>query len=91
VIVSVAVGVLATVLILHYTHKKATITGCVTSAANGLVLTDEKDKRIYALSGDPVGLKAGDRMTLQGKRKQSGQMLVFEAQSLVKDYGPCQP
>src|ERR1019366_2170561 len=71
VVVSVAVGVLVTVLILHYKHKKSTITGCVTSGANGMSVADEKDKRIYALSGDPVGIKPGDRMTLEGKRKQA--------------------
>jgi hypothetical protein len=90
VVVSVAVGVLVTLLILHYKHKKSVITGCVTSGANGMTLTDEKDKRIYTLSGDPVGLKPGDRMTLEGKRKQSGPKPVFEARSVTKDFGACQ-
>jgi hypothetical protein len=91
VVVSVAVGVLVTFLIVHYTHKKSEITGCVAAGANGLSLTDEKDKRIYTLSGDPVGVKPGDRMTLVGKRKQSGKTLVFEAQSAIKDFGACPP
>jgi hypothetical protein len=91
VVVSVAVGVLVTFLIVHYTHKKTAITGCVTSGAKGLSVTDEKDKRIYALSGDPVGVKPGDRMTLEGKRKQSAKTLVFEAHSVTKDFGACQP
>ena len=90
VVVSAAIGVLVTVLILHYKHKTSVITGCVTSAANGMTLTDEKDKRMYILSGDPVGLKPGDRMTLEGKRKQSGQTPVFEARSVTKDFGACQ-
>ncbi len=89
--VSVAIGVLVTFLILHQKHKKATITGCVNSTANGMSMTDEKDKRTYALSGDPVGLKPGERMTLEGKRKQSGQARVFQAQAVTKDYGVCQP
>jgi hypothetical protein len=91
VVVSVAVGVLVTFLILHQRNKKSVITGCVTSGANGMSLTDEKDKRIYALSGDPVGVKPGDRMTLEGKRKRSGQTFVFEAHSVTKDFGACQP
>jgi hypothetical protein len=61
------------------------------SGATGLSLTDEKDKRVYALSGDPVGVKPGDRMTLEGKRKQSGATLVFEAHSVTKDFGACLP
>ena len=42
-------------------------------------VTDEKDKRSYTLSGNAAGVKAGYRMTLQGKRKHTGQTLVFEA------------
>jgi hypothetical protein len=91
VVVSVAIGVLVTVLIIHYKHKTSVITGCVTSGANGMTLTDEKDKRTYTLSGDPVGLKPGDRMTLEGKRKRSGQTPVFEARSITKDFGACKP
>jgi len=91
VVVSVAVGVLITYLIVHHTHKKSTITGCVASGANGLSLTDEKDKRLYALSGDPAIVKTGERMTLEGKRKQSGKTLVFETHGVTKDFGACQP
>lgn len=91
VVVSVAIGVLVTFLILHQKHKRATITGCVKSGANGMSLTDEKDKRTYAVSGDPVGIKPGERVRLEGKRKQSGQALVFQALAVTKDYGVCQP
>jgi hypothetical protein len=89
VVVSAAVAVLATVLILHQKHKRSTITGCVRSSANGMNLTDEKDQRIYALSGDPVGVKTGDRMTFQGKREKTNNTLVFDAQSVTKDFGAC--
>ena len=91
IVAPVAVAVTVTLLILHYKHKKSMITGCVASGANGMSLTDEKDKRTYTLSGDPVGVKPGDRMTLEGKRKQSGQTPVFEARSVTKDFGACQP
>jgi hypothetical protein len=91
VVVSAGTAVLVTVLILHHKHKKSSITGCVTTGANGISLTDEKDKRIYAVAGDPPGLKPGDRMTLEGKRKQSGSALVFQAQAVTKDFGVCQP
>jgi hypothetical protein len=39
----------------------------------------------------PVGVKPGDRMTLVGKRKQSGNTLVFETYSATKDFGACPP
>jgi hypothetical protein len=88
----VVVGALvATILFLHHKSKKRTITGCVTSGANGMRLTDDKDKRTYALSGETSGVKPGDRMTLEGKRKGAGNTLVFEAQGVTRDFGPCQP
>jgi hypothetical protein len=87
VVVSVALGLLVTFLVLHHKHRRTAITGCVKSGANGMSLTDEKDQRTYAVTGDPVGIKAGNRMTLEGKRKQS----VFQAQAITKDYGVCQP
>jgi hypothetical protein len=91
IVAPVAVAVAVTLLILHYKHKKSAITGCVTSGANGMTVTDEKDKRTYTISSDPVGVKPGDRMTLEGKRKQSGQTFVFDAHSVTKDFGACQP
>jgi hypothetical protein len=91
VVVSVAAGVLVTVLVLHYKHKKVAITGCVISAQNGLSLTDEKDKRRYILSGDPVGIKPGDRMTLEGNRRSREKNPVFDAKRVIKDFGVCQP
>jgi hypothetical protein len=56
-----------------------------------MTVTDEKDKRIYTLAGDPVGVKPGDRMTFEGKRKKDDKSLVFEAKSVTKDFGSCQP
>ena len=91
VVVSAALAVLVTLLILHQKQKKSSITGCVRSSASGMNLTDEKDQRVYALSGDPVGVKVGDRMTFQGKRKKANNTLVFDAQSVTKDFGACTP
>ena len=54
-------------------------------------VTDEKDKRDYALSGSAAGVKLGDRMTLEGKRKHAGKALVFEAHKVARDFGACQP
>jgi hypothetical protein len=93
VVVSAGIAVVATVLILHYHHKlkSGTITGCVDSGANGMSVTNEKDKRNYALSGNTVGIKQGDRMTLEGKANGPGNTLVFEVQKVTRDFGGCQP
>lgn len=93
-IVAVAAAlVVATVLVIHYS-KKRTITGCVSSGENGTSITDEKDKQTYALSGDTVGVKPGDRMRLQGKKikpKGPDKTLVWETRQVNKDFGLCQP
>ena len=73
---AVAVVVVVAVLVTH--HKTQRITGCVNTGPNGMSLTDEKDNRSYALSGSSAGVKPGDRMTLEGKRKQADKTLVFE-------------
>jgi hypothetical protein len=50
-------------------------------------ITDDKNKRSYSLSDDLGSLKAGDRMTLEGKRRGD----VFEAHSVIKDLAGYQP
>jgi len=93
-IVAVAVAlVVGTILIIHYS-KKRTITGCVSSGETGMTVADEKDKQIYALSGNIVGIKPGDRMKLQGKKvkpKSSDKTLVWETKQVTRDFGLCQP
>jgi len=85
--------VVATVLIIHYS-KKRTITGCVSSGETGMTVTDERDKQIYALSGNTVGIKPGDRMRLQGKKvkpKSPDKTLVWETREVNRDFGLCKP
>jgi hypothetical protein len=90
VVVSAAVAVGVTLLILHQKHKNSEITGCVTAGVNGMSVMDDKNKRVYALTGDPAGIKPGDQMALDGKRRaESGKMPVFEARSVIKDLGVC--
>jgi len=97
-IVGVTVGVAAGVAVIaivavHYS-KKRVITGCVSPGANGMTVTDEKDKQIYALSGNTTGIKPGDRMKLKGRKvkpKGPDKTLVWEAKGVTKDFGVCQP
>ena len=89
VLVSVAIGVAVTFLILHQKGKHRTITGCVAAGPTGVTLKDEKDKQVYALSGNQLGIKPGDRMTVEGKKKKSDNARVFEANRVTKDFGVC--
>ena len=54
---------------------------------------DEKDKRIYPLSGNTAGITAVNRVTLQGKKvkpKGAGP-LTREAKRLTKNFGTGSP
>lgn len=93
IVVVVAALVVVTVVAIHYS-KKRTVTGCVSSGPNGMTVTDEKDRQTYALSGNTVGITPGDRMKLRGKKIKSkgpDKPLVWEAGSVAKDFGVCQP
>ena len=93
IVVTAVALVVATVLIIHYSKKRA-ITGCVVSGQSGMTLIDEKDKQTYMLSGDTTDIKPGDRMKLKGKKvkpKGPDKTLVWEAKKVTNDYGACHP
>jgi hypothetical protein len=96
-IVAIIVGMAVVVvgvgfLVYHETHKRFSITGCVVSGAEGLTLQNERDKKVYALPPGAVELKAGERVTIRGKkRKDSGGMLSLQVETLTKDFGSCTP
>jgi hypothetical protein len=94
-IVAVAAAVVViTVVVVHESTKKRTITGCINSGENGMSVTDEKDKRIYALSGNTSGVKSGDRATLHGKKVNPNgvsKSLTWEINKETKNFGACQP
>lgn len=94
-IAGAAVGAATVIIVVvYYSTKKRSITGCVGSAGGGMSLTNEKDKRVYVLSGNTVGIKPGDRMKLQGKKVKSAGLektVGWAATKVAKDYGVCQP
>jgi hypothetical protein len=98
-IVAAIVGVAAAVvvvavLVIHKSSEKRTVTGCVNPGKNGMSVTDEKDRQLYALTGNTADIKPGDRMTLRGKKikpKQASKTLVWETKTITKDLGACQP
>jgi hypothetical protein len=86
-------AVVIAVVLFHHSSKSRTITGCVVAAQNGFTVANEKDQRVYALSGDTAGVKAGERMRLQGHKIDSsaGNPLGWQVSQIQKDYGACQP
>lgn len=96
-IVGIVVGVVAALVVIavvavHYS-KKRTITGCVQPAQNGMIVSDEKDKLVYTLSGDTTGVKPGERMAFHGRKiKPNGDHpLGWEITKIRADYGACRP
>ncbi len=91
--VTAALAVVITVVIMHESKKDKIITGCVKSAESGMTITDEKDEKVYTLSGNTVGVRPGDRMKLKGKKAKSKRdpALVWVANSVIQDMGVCQP
>jgi hypothetical protein len=91
--VAAAVAIIVVVVAVHYSKKRA-ITGCVVSGTNGMSLTDEKDSKVYALSGNTTEIKPGDRIRLRGKKAKSkgaDQTPVWEAKEVTQDFGVCRP
>jgi len=91
--ITAVLAVVITVLAVHYS-KKRSITGCVASVGEAMTITDENDKKFYALSGNTTGVKPGDRIKLKGRKiKSTGpdKMLGWEATDVAKDFGVCQP
>jgi hypothetical protein len=91
-----AAAAIATVILtsIHHRRKKIVITGCVTSGEKEMTVTDEEDRKVYALSGDTTGVKQGDRMQLEGKKVKSKgpeKRLGWETKAVIKDFGVCQP
>ena len=88
-----AIVVVVIIVAVHYSAKRS-ITGCVAASGNGMTITDENNKQVYALSGDTLGIKPGDRMKLKGQKMKSAgpdKILGWEATKVSKDFGVCQP
>lgn len=91
-VIGAAVGVGAvTGLVLYLALHKTYITGCTQFANDASSMTDEQDKRTYMLVNEGSGLKAGERVKLQGKKKKDKQgNRSFRVTKVKHDYGPCQ-
>jgi hypothetical protein len=71
-------------------HHRGAVTGCVQKTDDGLRLVDEKKNKSYALEAGSMGLKAGDRVELKGKKSAgNGDAQMFEPTKVVKNLGSC--
>ena len=79
-------------VIYHETHKHPIVMGCLATNADGLSLTDEKNRKVYVLTGNLAALQAGEKVAIKGKKSKdpSGKQF-FQVEKLTKDLGPCQP
>lgn len=86
------IAIVVTVASVHHRHKKIAVTGCIISGKNGMIVTDEEDRKIYALSGNMTDTKQGDRMSLLGKsvKPKGTKTRVWEVKGVIKDFGVCQ-
>jgi hypothetical protein len=79
-----------TVVIYRTMHKHPTIVGCVHRGPDGLFLTNQKNNKIYPLSGE-ASLKADEQIAVKGKEvKDPSGKLSFHVEKITKDYGACQ-
>lgn len=81
--VGAAIGV-GTYFAVQHSHH---LTGCVTTAPDGVQLVSDSDQKIYSLIGDVAGIKSGNRVRVSGKKKHSTRMFLVEKVS--KDFGSC--
>jgi hypothetical protein len=92
-VAAAAVIVVLVIVIHHEAVKGRTITGCVSSGAGGMTITNEKDHRVYALVGGTEGIVAGERMKLHGQRlyPPGDAMPSWETTKVARDFGVCRP
>jgi hypothetical protein len=92
----IAIGVgaaAATAIALEVHHAHHTLKGCVSNAPGGLELHTTGGGGTYRLAGSTDNIKAGNRVSLYGKkekqRRDSTAVPQFEVEHENKDYGPC--
>jgi hypothetical protein len=97
-IIGAAVGIgaaiaVGTIVIVEVHKSHHTIKGCVTVGPDGVLVHNDGDKKIYALTGITAKVKVGDIVKVNGnknkKQKDSAGDLDFVVTKIGKDYGPC--
>jgi len=95
-IVGVGAGVaLGTIAIVEVNKSHHRIKGCVTAGPDGILVHNDGDQKVYALTGVTANVKVGDIVKVNGdknkKQKDSAGDVDFMVIKISKDYGPCKP
>ena len=89
-VVGAAAAIVVIAVVVVHARRPPTITGCAVSGPNGLTLENDSDHQSFALSGETAGIKAGDRVRVQGKKqKANGAARGFTVLKVKTDYGAC--
>jgi hypothetical protein len=86
----IAVG---TVVLVEVNKSHHTIKGCVTAGPDGLEVQNEKNNKVYSLTGVTANVKPGDIVQVHGSKEKgekdgSGNQ-DFKVAKMSRDYGPC--
>lgn len=88
----VAVGAAIGIGVFYLARRSHSVTGCVSSGANGLQLQSEADHQTYLLMGDVADAKPGDRVRVKGRKKKAKAPATEQSvlvEKFAKDFGPC--
>ncbi len=88
-----AAVVVGAVVLVEVNKSHHTIKGCVTAGPDGLEVQNQKDDRIYALTGVTANVKPGDIIQVHGSKEKGGKDSAgnqdFRVEEMSRDYGPC--
>ena len=97
-----AAGILAAILavgagvgvgIYYLARRPPTVTGCTVDGSDGMSLQNESDHQNFMLIGNTTDLKAGERVSITGrkKRKDAKGTRPFVVEKVKKNFGMCSP
>lgn len=78
-------------VVLYFALRKPSVVGCTQTLDSGIGVKNERDKRVYTLTGADPDLKSGRRVKLRGKKIKQNGKLSFQVKKVIADYGSCTP
>ena len=88
-----AVVAVGTIVIVEVNKSHHTLKGCVTVGPDGVLVHNERDRKVYALTGITANVKAGDIVKVHGKKNKKQPNSLgdedFVVAKISRDYGPC--
>jgi hypothetical protein len=85
--------VIGTVVLVEVHKSHHTLKGCVTAGPGGITVLNERDQRLYAVTGVTAGVKIGDVVKVEGNRQKGQNDSAgdedFTITHFSRDFGPC--